>query len=875
MRQIFLATTAMSLCLALAACNDDKGGTDNSSTFNELNQKIDALDSAQQQNKATIDGQNQEIAALKQARADDTAAFETRLTAVVKAIDERPDISPELEKRLVALKEQIGKIPAFETAEEFADFKQELKELRTELDSAPKTAKIAELSDSLAALSDKFASATDFREVKDYIGGVKAKLDALLAAADPEVLKTLKDTLATLRTDITGKTTFTDTDIKGFKDRIAGLEKLIDTKADVPPDPIDMRSLRPTFQSFTAAPGNFQLRKSSRIVLDGVDPGLAKALEAPMGWVQKLRFATGLELKVVVGSTTAPGDIILRNRPDRILLDTAETVKNTWDKDVRATDKRTRAWIVDVVPLKQNVLNEGYTYSADNTSVTLTYNKNFGAIHALQTLYQLLASDQRSPGEHRWLPAGQGLDYPLSEHRGVMIDVGRKFVSVEDLIGLMDKMSLYKLNVLHLHLNDDAPDATGVWHGFFRLYDDSLSDEFKKLKPKDDKYYTKADIKRLEEAASQYGIEIIPEIDLPGHSFAILAVHPEFGIKDLGIESRSLDISNPAVTTYVKRLIPEFASWFTGGKFHVGADEVAGTSPDKLATFVNGLYTSLQAQVGPKMFGAWCDVLYGAPANIDLNPGITVYDWRGLKRKQLLGKKWVEVGGLYVVPYSKGGWRLELKDGEPYSSYVRKAGENIGIPIGSEIALWNDFALTKAYGFEVMNAGMRLGFPSHAGVLWNGFAFDQAGGILPYEKLPTFKTSISQEESSYWIKSKFPQLSGTQTLQVLLDTSSFRHWSSDDLTIAPAPANKRATEMQTDPLGWDPLDMAAAFKKAEELVKQQTLADKGVMHLDTSETKPAPGGPDLETKATPPVTPGLATDTKPVCVPGRKKTCPA
>jgi alpha-galactosidase len=233
MRQIFLATTALSLCLALAACNDDKGSSDNSSTFNGLNEKIAQLDSAQQQNKATIDDQNKEIASLKQARADDTAAFETRLAAVVKAVDERPDISPELEKRLVALQEQIGKVPAFETAEEFEAFKSKVETLRTDLDNAPKSAKLTELSDSLTALSDKFASATDFKQVKDYVDGVKTKLEALLAAADPEVLIRLKDTLATLRTDLTGKTTFTDADIRGFTDRIAGLEKLIDTKVDI------------------------------------------------------------------------------------------------------------------------------------------------------------------------------------------------------------------------------------------------------------------------------------------------------------------------------------------------------------------------------------------------------------------------------------------------------------------------------------------------------------------------------------------------------------------------------------------------------------------------------------------------------------------
>ncbi|UXN60533.1 alpha-N-acetylglucosaminidase [Phyllobacterium zundukense] len=181
-----------------------------------------------------IENQNKEIAALKQARAAESAAFETRILAVQKSIDEKPAISPELEKQLSDLKEQIGKAPGFKTAEEFEAFKQSVAGLRSDLDKAPKSETLTALSDSLTELEGKLVSATDFKDIKDYVAKVKTGLDTLLAAADPEVLKTLKETLASLRNDLSSKTALTSEDILKFTDRIATLEKLIDTKVDIP-----------------------------------------------------------------------------------------------------------------------------------------------------------------------------------------------------------------------------------------------------------------------------------------------------------------------------------------------------------------------------------------------------------------------------------------------------------------------------------------------------------------------------------------------------------------------------------------------------------------------------------------------------------------
>ncbi|ATU92388.1 family 20 glycosylhydrolase [Phyllobacterium zundukense] len=826
MKKALLATVALSILLAGCNGSDDKTSEQTSSTFTELNNRIGALDAAQKQSQATIDEQNRKIVVLTQSQ-EALASLQARFDALQKAYDESPKFDPETLKKvedgLADLTKQFNDSAKFDPEA----LKESLKKLQDQIDKGPTSQAVTDLDTAIDDLEKKLVDATSFETVKTEV----ERLTKLLAGIDTDTPTTLKETLAALRKDLDGKTTLDPAEIKNIGDRLAELETFVAAlAAPLLPGPaptVDVRTLRPTFQSFTAAPESFQLRETSRIVIDSDDEGFKTALNAPMGWAQKLRFATGLKLEVVNGVKAVPGDIILSGKPDQLLLDTAETAKVTWDKEVEDVWRgRTAPWVVDSVSIK-DVLKEGYTYTADANNVTLTYNQNFGAIHALQTLYQLLASDRRTPGEHRWLLGGKGVDYPQSEYRGVMIDVGRKFVSVDDLIGLMDKMSLHKLNILHLHVSDNVGDRFGNYTGFFRLYDESLSEEYKKLRPSDGKYYTKADITRLEDAALAYGIEVLPEIDLPGHAQAFISVNPTFVSKDHHL---SLDVKKPEVIDYIKRLVPEFATWFRSGKYHFGADEVFDTSKPDVTKFVNDMAASLRPKVGPNLFGIWS----GAADLTTVNSDITVFNWTRESRDQLAGKKWVDYEWTYFVPFidywqpNKG----EMTLASQYDTYYESAGRNTGIPIGREIAVWNDSALNHTYGFELMNAGIRLGVPGHGLVLWNGLSFDEDNNFVSYDKLPGFQTSLSHEQSSYWIRNKYPSLSGQQAMEILLDTATFRHidWKQSTGIRIPA-ASDRPNEIATDPLGWDPLDMAAAFKKAEDLVKQQSFTKTGVMKL--------------------------------------------
>ncbi|WP_271893626.1 family 20 glycosylhydrolase [Candidatus Phyllobacterium onerii] len=744
MRQMFLATTALSLSLALAACNDDKGGTDNTSTFNGMNQKIAALDSAQQQNKATIDDQNKEIASLKQARADDTAAFETRLAAVVKTIDERPDISPELEKRLVALKEQIGKIPAFSTAEEFEAFKQELKDLRTELDKAPKTAKVAELSDSLAALSDKFASATDFREVKDYVGGVKAKLEALLAAADPELLKTLKDTLAGLRTDLTGKTTFTDEDIKGFTDRIAALEKLIETKADIamvpalatakfacttdeksdiltstPASMLDKNkapAVVPGVAKWQGGMDNLTLTAKSRI---NIEPANAKALQ-PLAdrLVTDLAEITGLTLPVVTEPLVRDGDIALSLSPCN------EAVKTKIGNEGYTLN------IGKAAILRGNIA-KGVRVDEDKRDYTDS------VFYASRTLLQMLMLDGRPAKAHAEVKQGYTVDIPRFAHRRLMFDVGRKYAGLDFLKNYIRFMGWYKMNTLHLHLNDHNKNKSGTQSAAFRLKCDNSV--FAKLYPVGEATYSRNDWDELEAIAADNGVRIVPEIDTPGHSIIFARDRTDLAVKDTN-GNEMIDPRKPETLVYIQSVFNEFMPWFRSNRIHIGGDEV----------WINGLGSAAIAYLNKlgefliskgKTVEIWGDQAY-LP---DQDKRFFVTRWanseKGPSWKER-GYDWIEgMDGIhYIVPsLTEVDWfnPLGLKGEKIYDFWSNTyPTDNAFGPIGGQLSVWNDKAWERDYTWEVLaNNLLKDGIPAGGQVWWRGQIKDGDGKLVPYSEI--------------------------------------------------------------------------------------------------------------------------------------------
>ena len=203
-----------------------------------------------------------------------------------------------------------------------------------------------------------------------------------------------------------------------------------------------------------------------------------------------------------------------------------------------------------------NFENEAYQLEISREKILIRAVTPTGVIRARQTLSQLQE-------EYKKLPVVSITDWPAFKFRGLMHDVGRSFITIDELYNEIDKLSRFKLNVFHWHLTDNQG---------FRFQ----SKKYPQLNTPESftrypgQYYTQQECRDLEAFAHQRGITIIPEIDMPGHSQAFE--------RALGFSMRSEEGK-----TVLRELLQEFCEAFPLAPYiHMGADE-AGTT----AEFVN------------------------------------------------------------------------------------------------------------------------------------------------------------------------------------------------------------------------------------------------------------------------------------------------
>ncbi len=239
-----------------------------------------------------------------------------------------------------------------------------------------------------------------------------------------------------------------------------------------------------------------------------------------------------------------------------------------------------------------NIISLAIDSTLDNREhYTLTVNKKGifikgatqGALFlALQTLDQLLLGDVCNTAAGRIAHISID-DAPRYPHRAIMLDPARHFLPVKDVKFFIDQMARFKYNVLQLHLTDDQG-----WRIEIKSHPE-LTSIGAQRKPggsnqgPDNGYYTQQQIKELIEYAADRNIEIIPELDIPGHSVAILAAHPELGCafrqndkKELGSTTNMmLCAHNKEVYAIFEDIIKEVAQLFPSQHIHLGGDEAA------------------------------------------------------------------------------------------------------------------------------------------------------------------------------------------------------------------------------------------------------------------------------------------------------------
>lgn len=336
-------------------------------------------------------------------------------------------------------------------------------------------------------------------------------------------------------------------------------------------------------------------------------------------------------------------------------------------------------FIIAATPDKE-LGDEGYNLVVSSETVTLTANSATGLFYGVQTFLQLLPKEITSKSvikDVTWTaPCVEIRDYPRFGWRGLMFDVSRHFFTKEEVKEFIDDMAKYKFNLLHMHLTDDQgwrieikslPKLTSV--GAWNAKKTGTFNTFSAPEPGEPRnyggFYTHDDIKEIIQYAKDQFINILPEVDIPGHSLAAIASYPELsctpgadkykvnsgepfmvwppGGHFYGLVDNTLCPANEKVYEFLDKVFTEVAQLFPFEYIHMGGDETARNFWEKNAAikalmkkeklknldevqsyFVKRVEKIIESK-GKKMIG-WDEILQGG-----LAPNAAVMSWRGIK----------------------------------------------------------------------------------------------------------------------------------------------------------------------------------------------------------------------------------------------------
>lgn len=212
--------------------------------------------------------------------------------------------------------------------------------------------------------------------------------------------------------------------------------------------------------------------------------------------------------------------------------------------------------------------NEGYQLDVSPHLITITVAEPIGVVRAAQTLHQLSLGTEGSPQ----IEALTMTDFPAFKVRGVMHDVGRSFIDIEELKRQIDLLAQFKVNVFHWHLTENQAWRFEV-KAFPQLTSAASMTRFA------GKFYTQAECRELEEYAYERGVTIIPEIDMPGHSQAF--------VRTIGH-----DMQTEQGMQELQTILEEVAKVFVRAPYiHFGADEHTITYPNFLNTIIDKIHS--------------------------------------------------------------------------------------------------------------------------------------------------------------------------------------------------------------------------------------------------------------------------------------------
>ena len=369
--------------------------------------------------------------------------------------------------------------------------------------------------------------------------------------------------------------------------------------------------------------GVFDLDADTRIMLS--NPTNLEVQQLTESWARPIRATSGFNLLLVDTPDDAPSNMITL----RLSQDAPHPV-------------------------------EGYRLNVTSDAVTVEAKTPTGLFYGLQTLTQLLFGDHTSGWS---VPVVQIVDAPRFAYRGMHLDVGRHFFPVAFIKKYIDLLAMYKMNKFHWHLTDDQgwrieikkyPKLTEI--GAYRQ-ETVMGKNFERFdrpyigdgKPHGG-FYTQEEVREVVAYARARYIDVIPEIEMPGHATAALAAYPEFACTDGPFDVPTTwgifeDVFCPKEETFqfLEDVLTEVIALFPSQYIHIGGDEVPKVrwqesevaqevisreglaDEDELQSyFIKRIESFLQAQ-GRRLIG-WDEILEGG-----LAPDATVMSWRGME----------------------------------------------------------------------------------------------------------------------------------------------------------------------------------------------------------------------------------------------------
>lgn len=387
---------------------------------------------------------------------------------------------------------------------------------------------------------------------------------------------------------------------------------------------------------------------------------------------------------------------------------------------------------------------EAYDLSVTATGVTLKAASPAGLFHGVQTLRQILPPilehDAARPRPIS-IPQVTIADSPRFAWRGAMLDVARHFFGVEDVKRYLDLLALHKMNRLHLHLSDDQgwrieikswPNLTAM--GARTEVGGTVGG-----------FYTQEQYKEIVAYARERFIDIVPEIDMPGHTNAALASYPELNCggvapppyTDIKVGFSCLCVADERTYAFMDDVIREISALTPGPFFHVGGDEVKKLADAEYAQFINRAQDIVERH-GKRMIG-WDEV-----ALASLHPVSVVQHWRPgtqLSKVAANGSKLImsPANRAYldmqydVSSYLGLFWagRIEVKDAYSWDPATLMEGVGEASILGVEAPLWTETLATirevESMAFPRLAAIAEIGWSPQAARNWDDFKLRLGG----------------------------------------------------------------------------------------------------------------------------------------------------